>query len=123
MPHRYQDVYNVKKEKRIASKWLNLPLNKIKQIVKGLIHTDGCIGKEVVYDSTSLELIEGLRYLLLRMGILTSGYVRDRVGEKHMTANGMIENKQISYCLRIPKTEEICNLLDINYENKQKKFY
>jgi ribonucleotide reductase alpha subunit len=119
MPHRYQDVYNVKKEKRIASKWLNLPLNKIKQIVKGLIHTDGCIGKEVVYDSTSLELIEGLRYLLLRMGILTSGYVRDRVGEKHMTANGMIENKKISYCLRIPKTEEICNLLDINYENKQ----
>jgi ribonucleotide reductase alpha subunit len=119
MPHRYQDVYNVKKEKRIASKWLNLPLNKIKQIVKGLIHTDGCIGKEVVYDSTSLELIEGLRYLLLRMGILTSGYVRDRVGEKHMTANGMIENKKISYCLRIPKTEDICNLLDINYEKKQ----
>jgi len=119
MPHRYQDVYNVKKEKRIASKWLNLPLNKIKQIVKGLIHTDGCIRKEIVYDSTSLELIEGLRYLLLRMGILTSGYVRDRVGEKHMTANGMIENKKISYCLRIPKTEEICDLLDINYENKQ----
>ena len=31
MPYRYQDVYNVKKEKRIASKWLNLPLPKIKQ--------------------------------------------------------------------------------------------
>ena len=119
MPYRYQDAYNVKKEKRIASKWLNLPLPKIKQIVKGLIHTDGCIRKEITYDSTSFELIEGLRYLLLRMGILTSGYIRDRVGENHMTDRGIIENKKISYCLRIPKTKEICELLDINYENNQ----
>lgn len=119
LPYRYQDVYNSQKEKRIASKWLNLPLFKIKQIVKGLIHTDGCIHKEISFDSTSLELIEGMRYLLLRMGIMTSGQVRNRIGEKHETVNGTIENKKLSYVLRIPKTRDICDLLTIEYDENQ----
>ena len=120
LPFRRQDIYDTKKEKRISHRWLNLPLYKIKEIIKGLLHTDGCIGKEIVFDSTSLDLIEGLRYLCLRMGILTSGYVRDRVGEKHTTASGcVIENKKISYVLRIPKTQDICELLGLEYDNKQ----
>ena len=119
LPYRYQDVYNDNKEKRVAKKWLHLPLSKTKQIVKGLIHTDGCIGKEIVFDTTSQQLMEGLRYMLLRMGILTSGYVRDRVGESHETSNGIIENKKISYTLRIPKTAEICDLLHIEYNETQ----
>ena len=47
------------------------------------------------------------------MGVLTSGYQRDRRGEKHTSKNGIIENKKISYTLRIPKTEDICQLLDL----------
>lgn len=120
LPHRRQDIYNSNNEKRISSKWLNLPLYKVRQIVKGLLHTDGCIRNEIVFDSTSLNLIEGLRYLCLRMGLLTSGYVRDRVGEKHETNTGrVIENKKISYVLRIPKVKEICDLLDIVHDDKQ----
>jgi ribonucleotide reductase alpha subunit len=120
LPHRRQDIYNSNNEKRISSKWLNLPLYKVRQIVKGLLHTDGCIRNEIVFDSTSLNLIEGLRYLCLRMGLLTSGYVRDRVGEKHETKTGrVIENKKISYVLRIPKVKEICDLLDIVHDDKQ----
>jgi len=54
------------------------------------------------------------------MGILTSGYIRDRIGENHTTTSGnYIENKKISYCLRIPKTQDICNLLNLEYNDTQ----
>ena len=120
LPFRHQDTYDNNKEKRISYKWLNLPLYKIKQIMRGLLHTDGCISKEIVFDSTSIQLIEGLRYMCLRMGILTSGYVRDRIGEKHTSIHGdVIENKKVSYVLRIPKVKEICELLEIDYDEKQ----
>ena len=122
MPIRYSDIYDTNKEKYIASEWLNLPIDKSKYIVKGLIDTDGCINREVVFDSTSYNLIENMRFLLLKMGIPTSGYKRDRVGEKHYTERGIIENKKISYSLRIPQTEDLCNLLEIEYTSKFFKF-
>ena len=120
MPFRYSDIYDMEHEKNIAERWLNLPIEKTKYIIKGLIDTDGCKHKELLFDSTSRNLIEGMRYLLLRMGIPTSGYIRDRRGEKHQTERGVIENKKISYTLRIPQTEEICNLVGI--ENNSKFF-
>ena len=114
LPFRYATLYDENKEKFIHSSWLNLPVEKIKYIVKGLIDSDGCITKEIVFDTTSLKLVESLRYLLLRMGIPTGGYIRDRIGEKHVTIYGdIIENKKISYCLRIPKTKEIGELFSI----------
>ena len=57
------------------------------------------------------------------MGILTSGYPRDRIGQKHISKKGIIENKKISYTLRIPKTEDICQLLDLRNESKFFKFF
>ena len=73
--------------------------------MRGLLHTDGCISKEIVFDSTSIQLIEGLRYMCLRMGILTSGYVRDRIGEKHTSIHGdVIENKS-KLCSTNPKSK------------------
>lgn len=120
LPFRHQDLYNEQKEKRISSRWLHLPLYKIKQIVKGLLHSDGCIHKEIMFDTTSRTLVEGLRYLLLRMGILTSGYVRDCIGQSHRTVHGdIIEHKRLNYCLRIPKTQDICELLELEYDSSQ----
>ena len=114
LPFRHSDLYNTQKEKYISKKWLNLPLEKAKFIVKGLIDTDGCKQKEITFDNTSRLLIEGLRYLLLRMGILSSGYIRDRIGETHVTKYGStITNEKISYCVRIPKTEDMIALLDL----------
>jgi ribonucleoside-diphosphate reductase alpha chain len=121
MPFRYNDVYDSSKEKYIHHKWLNLPIEKSKYILKGLIDTDGCIANELVFDSTSRNLIESVRYICLRMGILTSGYIRDRVGETHKGLQ--ITNQKISYCLRIPKTQEICRLLDIEYKSEYFKFF
>jgi ribonucleoside-diphosphate reductase alpha subunit len=121
LPFRYNDVYDESKTKRIHRKWLNLPIEKSKLILKGLIDTDGCVGeKELVFDSTSLNLIESVRFLCMKLGVLTSGYIRDRIGEKHETSNGrVIENKKIAYCLRIPRTPDICNLIGMDYDEKQ----
>ena len=119
LPFRYNDFYDENKEKRMLSKWLNLPIEKSKYILKGLLDTDGCLKNELVLDSTSYNLIECARFLAMKMGVLTSGYIRNRIGESHETARGTIENKKISYVLRIPKTVEICDLMDITYDDKQ----
>ena len=119
LPFRYNDFYDDNKTKRIHHRWLNLPIEKSKYILKGLIDTDGCNGKEFVFDNTSLNLIESLKFICLKMGLLVSGYIRDRIGESHETEKGIIENKKISYCLRIPRTKEICQLMNLEYNEKQ----
>uniref|UniRef100_A0A6C0B7N4 ribonucleoside-diphosphate reductase n=1 Tax=viral metagenome TaxID=1070528 RepID=A0A6C0B7N4_9ZZZZ len=123
LPFRYSDFYDETETKRMQHKWMNLPLDKCKYILKGLLETDGCNGeKELVFDSTSYNLVESVRFICMKMGILTSGYVRDRVGEKHETSRGIIENKKIAYCLRIPRTKEICELMDIEFNEKTQFF-
>lgn len=117
LPIKHGDVYR-DKEKHVGSKWLNLPISKSKFIVKGLIDTDGCVQKEIVFDSTSRHMIESMRYILMRMGILTSGYVRDRRGQSHTTARGVITN-----CLRLPKLDTVCDLLNIERSGRFTKFF
>lgn len=119
LPFRYAECYDENRCKRVQSKWLNLPVDKCKYILKGLIDTDGSKGKELVFDSTSLNLIESVRFICMKLGILTSGYIRDRVGEEHTTKHGVITNKLVSYSLRIPKTREICELINIEYDDTQ----
>jgi len=122
MPFRHSDLYDSQKVKRIGNKWLNLPISKSSYIVKGLLDTDGCKQKEYVFDNTSRILVEGLRFILLRMGILSSGYIRDRIGQTHQTSRGSITNRQLSYVLRIPKTNEICELFNIPEEERGQFF-
>jgi ribonucleoside-diphosphate reductase alpha chain len=119
LPFRYNDFYDENKEKRVLSKWLNLPIEKSKYILKGLLDTDGCMKEELVLDSTSYNLIECARFLAMKLGVLTSGYIRNRIDESHETSRGIIENKKISYVLRIPKTIEICDLMNIQYNDTQ----
>ena len=120
---RHSDIYDENKEKRIDPKWINLPIEKSKYILKGLIDTDGSKGNELVFDTTSRNLLESIRYILLKMGIPTSGYIRDRRGESHISKYGdRIENKKIAYCLRIPKTKEISDLFSIQ-QNQFNKFF
>jgi len=149
MPFRYSDVYDSNKTKRAHHKWLNLPIEKSKFVLKGLIDTDGCKHLELVFDSTSRNLIESVRFLCLKLGVLTSGYTRDRIGETHVSTagnvdeapfrdassnplkkggrlfdNSVITNQQIAWCLKIPQTQAICELLGIDYnENQFFKFF
>jgi ribonucleoside-diphosphate reductase alpha chain len=94
---------------------LHLPRNKTLKIIQGLLQTDGTYrGKEILLELASRPLVEAVRYMLLRLGIGSSGYTRNRVGESHITKHGRrITTKQPTAVLRVPKVAEICDLLGI----------
>ena len=102
-------LYDENKQKRVDPAWLHLPLNKVKQIVRGIIETDGCVGtKEIAVELSSYPLIEALRYMLLRLGALASGYERNRVGNVSTTRD--IMTNLPTAVLRVPRTPEILEM-------------
>lgn len=99
-------LYDSNKEKHIDISMLHLPNNKLIQIIRGIIETDGCVGtKEVSVEMSSDNVIEGLRYMLLRIGCLASGYDRDRIGNVSSYKN--ITTRKTTKVLRIPRIKEI----------------
>lgn len=104
-------LYDINSEKHIDESMLHLPEDKSKWIIKGVLDTDGCIGKEITLEMTSQNVIDGIKYLILRMGILCSGYSRDRIGNVSPYKN--IKTTKLSWVLRIPKAPKIAKLLDI----------
>jgi ribonucleoside-diphosphate reductase alpha chain len=99
-------LYDSNKEKYIDPAFLHLPVNKIIQIVRGLIETDGCIGtKEVSIEMSSDSVIEGIRYMLLRLGALASGYDRDRIGNVSSYKN--ITTRKATKVLRVPRISQL----------------
>ena len=108
----YEMLYDENKEKYVMSNMLHLPKPKILNIIKGVLETDGKVTDyQIVLEITSLSIVESVRYMLLRLGILTSGTVRDRTNETHITKyNSLIRSKKISYILIVPKKQIICDL-------------
>jgi ribonucleoside-diphosphate reductase alpha chain len=104
-------LYDSHDEKCFDSAMLNLPIEKAKWIVKGLLETDGSIGKEIQIEMSSQNVIDGIKYILLRMGILVSGYSRDRTGQVSESKN--IVTRKPTYMIRIPKVKEITDLIGI----------
>lgn len=125
LPFTYSDMYNEKSDKRIASRFLHLPENQTLLILKGLLETDGHIsrGKEIGFSTSSAELLENVRYILLRLGIACSGRIRNRTGESHnMTRkDGSVASisSGVSYELRIPADNKLANLLGCSAVTKQ----
>jgi ribonucleoside-diphosphate reductase alpha subunit len=102
-------LYDTFGGKRIDTPFLHLPTNKIKQILRGLIETDGCVGeKEIAIEVTSYSIIEGMRYMLLRLGALSSGYERNRIG--NVSTYKDITTRQETAVLRIPRIPEILEM-------------
>jgi len=107
--------------KKMDTAFMHLPLNKMKQVVRGLIETDGCVGtKEITIEMTSASVIEGLRYMLLRLGALSSGYDRDRVGDVSTYKN--ITTKLTTKVLRVPRVPEILELFPDAPESRSFSF-
>jgi len=113
-------IYNSHGDKVVPSFALHLPKNKLKQVIVGILETDGCINGgngtgEILLEMTSKHVIESVRYMLLRLGVLSSGYTRDRVGQTHELARGgSITCQKPSYVLRIPKAAVITTMLGIS---------
>jgi ribonucleoside-diphosphate reductase alpha chain len=108
----YEMLYDNNKEKFVMPSMLHLSKPKVLQIIKGILETDGKVKDyQIVLEMTSNNIIESVRYMLLRHGILTSGTMRDRRNESHVTKyNCFIQNKKVSYILIIPKMPVICDL-------------
>ena len=104
-PFRYNDLYNETKEKRIHNKWLHLPIEKSKYILKGLVDTQ--YESEFTINSKSKSMAESIRFLCMRMGALTTSSLRESL------------EGDDEYCTCIPKTREMCNLFEIEYDDKQ----
>ena len=102
-------LYDSDNNKKVDSKFIHLPINKIKKIIQGILETDGCIGeKEITLEISSNSIIESVRYMLLRMGGLSSGYNRNRIGNVSSYKN--ITTRKETQVLRIPRIPEIMEL-------------
>lgn len=97
------DLYAHDGEKRVNPRFMNAPDRKIACILRGLLETDGSLQNEIYFTSSSPYLVDAVRYMCLRIGILTAGYHRDRVGSSHESLNGHITTRKINHVLRIPK--------------------
>ena len=117
-------LYDDDDEKRIHCSMLHLPKSKNLNIIKGVLETDAKVANvQIVLEMTSRNVIESVRYMILRLGILTSGSIRDRRGEIHTTKYGkIIENKKISYILIVPKTQVICDMFKSKNLQPSKSF-
>ncbi len=118
-------LYDAQGNKRIHRKYAHLPRNQTLALIQGLIETDGGIsrGKEIYFTNTSLPLVEGLRYQLLRLGIPTAGQYRERVQDHQgIRADGTRINFQgtcKAYDLRIPAVEEVARVVGCKPIRKQ----
>ena len=102
-------MYDTNDHKKWDTPMLHLPLNKLQQIIRGIIETDGCVGeKEITIELSSLGLIESIRYALLRMGALSSGYTRNRVGNVSSYKN--ITTRLPTNVIRVPRIKEIMDM-------------
>lgn len=109
-----EDLYN-KDEKYIRPELLNeFSEENLYSLLYGLIYSDGHIGKEIYYYTSSEKLAYQIRYVCYKLGILTSGSIKNNIGKSHITKDGRyIETKKLSYVLRIPKTKNLSKKLDI----------
>ena len=90
------------KEKIVMSNMLHLPKPKILHLIKGILEAHGKVkNDQLVLESTSRNIIESIRYMLLRLGILTSGNICSLI---------------------IPKTQIICDLFKSEYIQPSTQF-
>lgn len=110
LPFGYDDLYDAAGNKRIAARFMHLPLSQAVALVQGLVEADGCIsrGKEISFTNTSIQLIEGVRYQMLRLGAPTSGNkkVRDNL---HLGSSAVTT----SWELRLPAIEPLAKALGV----------
>ena len=118
IPIRSNDMYNEIKEKRILYTWLNLPLNKVKMILKGILrfsHNNVISSDYLVYSSIHKKFIETIRYLFLRLGIPCYSKITSCEMNFQMNLN--------NFYIEIPKTSELCELLNIECPPTNHNFF
>lgn len=117
LPFEYGDLYDAKGCKRIAPRLAHLPRPQTLALIQGLLETDGNVSrnKEITFCNTSRELVEGLRYQCLRLGIPTASHKRTRkhnhVGKRSDGSVASFNCETTSYDVRIPAVAEIAECM------------
>lgn len=115
LPFEQSDLYDTQGRKQIAPRLSHLPPNQTLALVQGLLETDGNIsrGKEITFTNTSLPLVEGLRYQMLRLGVPTAGQFRVRknshTGKRSDGSLARFSGETACYDVRIPAIEELAS--------------
>ncbi|MGV9199361.1 MAG: ribonucleoside-diphosphate reductase subunit alpha [Promethearchaeia archaeon] len=125
-PFTREMLYDEGDDKHFHPPFLHLPLKKLEQIFLGLMETNGTYrtGKEIYLELSSPQVMESIRYILLRMGVGTSGYHRDRRGNvSKLKRGGEIITKKESVVLRIPRTENVCKILGRDDPSEKVNFF
>jgi ribonucleotide reductase alpha subunit len=91
--------------KYINSLILHLPEHKNKFVIKGLIDTIGSTNNGIIIQSYIQNIIDGVKYILLKMGILCKSNIN-----------------QSDYILNIPKVSKICELFN-NTDNDNTDYF
>ena len=112
LPFRWHDFYDAGRQQRIAPRWLNLPTAKSRLILKGVVDAVGFIEEEIVLRDLSKSWVESLRYLCLKMGVLT----------RTTTARMTLRDDSAVYSLRIPATVDTCMLFGLEYDGREAPF-
>jgi ribonucleotide reductase alpha subunit len=106
LPFKYSDFFD-SDGKRIHHRWLNLPASKARNILVPMIELDTNGGLFVATESKMFA--EGVKYILLKMGILP--------GCKVETFYVDATSKTTVYRLDIPRTYDLCELMGIPYSH------
>jgi len=106
-------------KKSVPSFMMLLPLNKQKELIKGLWYGDGHIDKErfrASYATVSQQLSQQVKTLLLRQNIIPSIYE-----EKSRIINGVKHRKAYRiYVLETPSLKKLISILDIDFNFRDK---
>jgi ribonucleotide reductase alpha subunit len=89
---------------RMHPDWTNLPNTHIKQILRGLIdaYSPVVFGNKIYYENRSRELIEDVRFLWLRLGVLVE------------TGHQKFDDDTKVYFMKIPYTNETAEILNLD---------
>jgi len=127
LPFTKKDIYGDSGEKHIASRFMHLPQSQTKALIRGLLETDGSVsgGLLLNFTNTSYSLIEGLRYLLLRLGIPSAASYRERINDH---SGRRVDGSRVDfsgttcyYDLRIPSVPDFAEYFD--YKIASRKFW
>ncbi|MGR7001925.1 LAGLIDADG family homing endonuclease [Yinghuangia aomiensis] len=116
LPFTRDDLYDADRRKRIARRFAHLPRRQTLALLQGLPETDGCVsrGSEISFTTTSPALAEGIRYQLLRLGVLSAGQYRERpTGHEGARADGTriaFGTVTRAWDIRVPAVPEIAAL-------------
>ena len=117
LPFTGADLYDEHRKKRIAPRLSHLPRTQALQIIRGLIETDGNVsrGTEITFYNTSEQLIDGLRYQMLRLGVPTAGKSRmrhfDHIATRSDGSEVEFKGTTTEWVVRIPAIEPLAKML------------